>query len=568
MSRAIELSRIRCTWGIVLTMAWASSVSPVPAQKFHPSDPMLVDDDRLIDVREQPEEIDLSDFYDRFGHMFANLGDPEFTEAKNVNSLDELPDSSWFTNRRGAKPMSLAELIQGANFDGPPNVDEEWLVFRGKSQGITPGFQVEDGNGNRWVIKFDPVELPELATAAEVIASKMFYAMGYNVPQNYIVHFQPENLKIKAGTMVEDSFGDKVKLSEFRLRRMLGRIPRGAGGRVRAIASKYIAGVPLGPFRYFNTRSDDPNDVIPHEHRRELRALRLLAAWTNHDDTRAHNTQSAWEEAEGKHFVRYYLLDFGSTFGSGSVMIQRPELGFNYALDFGEIKANAPSFGVRVPKYRKVEWPKFPERSAVGRWESKHFDVAEWRNDYPNPAFVRMTARDAFWAGKIIMSFKDAELLAMVKTGEYSDPENERYFHQVLVERQRESGRFGINGLNPLDHFRLSGRSLEFTNLSEKYGFSDSGSTRYQVSWSLFDNEKQERLYSLRSNETLDQSSTVLPEPERWGHDQNLLLLAEVQSLHPEFPHWKQRIGVYLRYDGSRHEVVGIERESPRAAIP
>ena len=184
MSRAIELSRMRCTWGIVLTMVWAGSVSPVPAQKFHPSDPMLVDDDRLIDVQERPEEIDLSDFYDRFGHMFANLGDPEFTEAKNVNSLDELPDSSWFTNRHGAKSMSLAELIQGANFDGPPNVDEEWLVFRGKSQGITPGFQVEDGNGNRWVIKFDPVELPELATAAEVIASKMFYAMGYNVPQN------------------------------------------------------------------------------------------------------------------------------------------------------------------------------------------------------------------------------------------------------------------------------------------------------------------------------------------------------------------------------------------------
>ena len=68
-------------------------------------------------------------------------------------------------------------------------------------------------------------------------------------------------------------------------------MPRLADGRVRVTASRYLAGRPIGPFRYYGTRTDDPNDVIPHENRRELRGLRLFAAWTNHDDTRAHNTQ-------------------------------------------------------------------------------------------------------------------------------------------------------------------------------------------------------------------------------------------------------------------------------------
>ena len=34
-----------------------------------------------------------------------------------------------------------------------------WRVFRSKIGGLTPGLQIIDGRGDRYVIKFDPVEM-------------------------------------------------------------------------------------------------------------------------------------------------------------------------------------------------------------------------------------------------------------------------------------------------------------------------------------------------------------------------------------------------------------------------
>ena len=119
-------------------------------------------------------------------------------------------------------------------------------------------------------------------------------------------------------------------------------------------------------------------------------------------------------------------MDFGSTFGSGSVDLQLPNLSFTYWLDFEEVQKNLVGFGVRTPKYRKVAWPRFPEYESVGRWESEAYDPEEWRNDYPNPAFVRMSDRDAFWAAKIIMRFTPEELRTIVEAGEITDPAQEQ----------------------------------------------------------------------------------------------------------------------------------------------
>ena len=541
---------MRPTLGMMAIWLVLGAATRLDAQRFYPDDPMLEDDDRLVDVVVQPEEVELSDMFDRIGHIFHTFGDPPypaFTEAQNVNTLDEVPDSSWFVNRHGRERRSLDALRQGSNADGPPDPNQTWTIFMGKSQGTTPGFSTFDERGDRYVIKFDPVEIPELATAAEAIGTRIFHALGYHVPQNYIVRFNPDNFAIEPGTMVEDSWGDQVALSEGRVQRMIRRVPRDAQGRMRVMASKYIEGAPMGPFRYYGTRSDDANDVIPHEHRRELRGLRLFAAWTNHDDTRAQNTQASWVSADGTHHVRHWLIDFGSTFGSGSVDLQLPNLSFHYWLPLDQVRRSMVGFGVHAPTYRNVEWPDFPEYAAVGRWEAEAFDPMAWRNDYPNPAFLRMMPRDAFWAAKTLMRFTSDELLAIVQTGEFSDPEHERYFHDVLVTRQRKTGEAGITLLNPLDEFDVSGETLEFANLSERYGFVAPNSTTYRVTWSLYDNAAATVREELVAPATLTDTRDALPDPARHRTDRNLLLRAELSSHQPDYPHWDRPRGCPVR---------------------
>jgi hypothetical protein len=530
------------TASLIVTPAIGSAQEP----KFYPDDPVLADT-VLLDVAEEPAELELSDMFDRLGHIFADVGEGG-GEAQNVNTLDEVPNGNWFVNRHGVRRMTLEELIRGPNTTDGPNPEAPWRVFRSKSQGLTPGFQIIDDVGDRYIIKFDPVEVPELASAAEVIATKLFYAMGYHTPENHIVRVRPENFAIEVGTTLEDQFGDERELTAGRLARVLDGVPRLPDGRLRVTASKYLDGQPLGPFRYHGTRSDDPNDVIAHEHRRELRGLRLLAAWTNHDDTRAQNTQDSWVEEDGRRHIRHHLLDFGSTFGSGSVEIQLANLSFQYWLDMSGVKRNFFGLGLRAPRYRSVEWPEFPKYQSVGRWESVAFDPLAWKNDYPNPAFVRMTDRDAFWAAKILMRFTAEELLAIVRTGEYSDPEAERYFHQILVERQKKSGRYAMARMNPLDEFALTNAGLSFVNLAERYGFAAAG-TRYETSWSLYANDTGT---VVDLSEPTTGGDTVLALPTDAPLTGNSYLMAQIRSLHPDFPAWAAPVRVYLRPNGGR----------------
>ncbi len=50
---------------------------------------------------------------------------------------------------------------------------------------------------------------------------------------------------------------------------------------------------------------------MPHEHRRELRALQVFGAWTNLVDMKAGNTLDTVITENGRAHVRHYLQDVG-----------------------------------------------------------------------------------------------------------------------------------------------------------------------------------------------------------------------------------------------------------------
>ena len=94
---------------------------------------------------------------------------------------------------------------------------------------------------------------------------------------------------------------------------------RDADGSYRVIASRAAPGRPVGRIRFEGTRADDPNDIVPHEHHRELRGYSVFAAWLNHVDAKGINSLAALVTENGRTFIRQYLLDFGSALGSGGI---------------------------------------------------------------------------------------------------------------------------------------------------------------------------------------------------------------------------------------------------------
>jgi len=90
-------------------------------------------------------------------------------EAANTNALDEVPDSTWFTNRHARRRLSAEALAQGPNTGHPPSATGPLVVLSGKSLGMTPGFVMRDAKGDRYVVKFDPPDYPDLATGAELV---------------------------------------------------------------------------------------------------------------------------------------------------------------------------------------------------------------------------------------------------------------------------------------------------------------------------------------------------------------------------------------------------------------
>ena len=109
-----------------------------------------------------------------------------------------------------------AALLRGPGDRNPPQ--PPWRVLSGKNEGITPGLEIEDARGRRYLIKFDPLSNPEMASAADAIGSKLFYALGYNTPENYIVRFRREQFRLTPESRIVDYRGKEKRMDERDLR--------------------------------------------------------------------------------------------------------------------------------------------------------------------------------------------------------------------------------------------------------------------------------------------------------------------------------------------------------------
>jgi hypothetical protein len=532
----------QCVWKTLsfVLVGVACQATAAIAQQYHQDDPIQKVPE--VESAQKAGVQGINALYDFMYHS-AKYKTPPATPSLGVNTLGEVPDSSWFTNR---PPLTVEELKKGARVHGGPQ--PPFTLVAAKTEGVTPGFRIKDGRGLTYFIKVDPATNPEMATSADVMGALFLYAAGYNVPENYILLAHREDFRLSEKATITALSGKKHPMNRSQLEKILDAVPVEADGQTRLMASLSISGRIIGPFRYEFVRSDDPNDLIAHDRRRDLRGLDVLFAWLNHTDTKGDNSLDSVIGKEADARIVHHLLDFGDSFGSDSDIAKDPRHGQEFWLPMSREQANrAMTLGFVPTSWEKAKYPH--HLPAAGNFTTTGFDPLTWKPNYPNPAFLETTPQDAYWGAKRVMSFSNEDIRAIVEEGQFSDPAVTDYITKILIARRDLIGKAGFSQVAPLENLAVADGRLRFTDLGQKYGLLSS--SIYSYSWFSFDNQ------SGRKSPVAGVSSDAVPAVLASSSEGNFMgcTLTDTKEMH-------RTVTVVFRRDGDQWRLVGIERTS------
>ncbi len=468
----------------LLLVLWAAGCATEPLRPFPLAEALWVDPDQTP-YRGAPPE-----FYSPYIWDGANYSVfrplvylwrfEASTAATNVNAFDEVPGSSWFQNRIGLHTMSPAEAARGACDDAGDAIFPPWTVTAGKPDGASPGFVAKDARGKRFLVKTDGLLQQERPTAADAIGAALFHTVGYFTPCNRVVHLRPEDLRLKPGAEIKRTSGAREPMTQLHVQAVLDKAMKLPGGEYRVGVSEFIEGRPISPWRFEGVWEDDPNDVIPHENRREIRGMRVLAAWINHLDSRQENNLASWISTgpEDVGYVRHYKLDVGDSFG----ILQGPEgfhrrFGHSGYFDPEHIVLDFVSLGLIDRPWYHAELG--PAGRTLGYFSAQAFDPDAWRPGYPNPAFDAADEADKAWMARIIARISPAHVQALVSRGRWTLPYAEEELLRVLLERRRILLERYLGRRSPLTAPRLEDRRLCLEDLAVVGGIRLANSRAY-----------------------------------------------------------------------------------------
>jgi hypothetical protein len=538
--------------GVLAVATAGTMLTSAASPKFYADDPVWIERDTQDASNIEPLEVDL--FVDLTSNLLAGRDVTAARRAGNTNTVDEVPDSSWFTNRLGYRPMSPVEIAKGPNTTAGP-VPGAWTITSSKSDGVTPGFTVRDGSGQRWFLKFDPPGHRAMATGTEVTVTKLMWALGYHVPENHIAYLRREQLVIGEGTKFTPPGREPRAMRLSDIDNLLRRANREQDASYRVVASKALPGKPVGRVRFVGTRPDDPNDIVRHEDRRELRAYGVFAAWLNHVDAKANNSLDVLVAENGRSFVRHYLIDFGSALGSGGVGPADYWAGSEYLVQPRDVARQMVSFGFSAPKWRTTP---FYEARAIGRLprHNADFNPEFWKPRVPNQAFLRARSDDKFWAAQRLAALTTEMIRAAVRTGEFGDSAAEDFLVRALAERRDAIGRAYLTAINPISEPALDAAgTLTFKNPAVDADFARRPHG-YRAVWSRFDNTTHEA-------QVLGQTSAPTAElraPGGLPRSEGAFVKVDVSAFGSTHPAWATPASAYFRLGQSGWKLVGFER--------
>jgi hypothetical protein len=442
-----------------------AAVPPAGQVRFRNQPPVWVVNDRRDVPRKPDTRRFLLDFHHWDGRWYRRIDRwlqmrPP-ARAVDVNSLDEAPDSTWFTNRIGVRDLTAAEITTGPNIVGSPQAHLPFTVKSAKAGGVSIGFVVVDRRGIRYVLKFEDRGIPEMETAAAIITQRLLWAAGYNVPEDHLVRVRREDLVLAPDAVIQAADGGEDAMTAEFVDRALARAEADTGGSYRALASQFLPGAPIGGHARDGVRDDDPNDRVPHQLRRALRGARAIFSWLDHTDIKESNTVDVYVEdpAERRvHYVVHYMIDFGKALGARAYI------------------------DCRTKEHRRCRTLELPTVALT----ADDFRPGAWhaltRSYFP---FLDADRFDNFWGASIVARFSREQILAAVRLGGYSDPRAVDRVVDLLVQRQRAVARHWFERVNPVDRFEVSAAGgawrLCFDDLAVKVGLAPASGTQYRA---------------------------------------------------------------------------------------
>lgn len=544
--------RVPMALGLAAAVVTATLVGAAATPKFYADDPVWVEHD--TEDASDMARLDVNLFVDLTYNMIANRDVRPGGRARNLNTVDEVPDSSWFTNRAGRRRLTAEDVARGPDTGAGP-ADGPWIVSSSKTDGVTPGFTIKDSDNQRWFLKFDPPGYRGMATGTEVTVTKLMWALGYHVPENHIAQLRRDRLVIGKGAKVTLAQGRERPMRASDIDRLLERAERAEDGSYRVVASKALEGTPVGRIRFERTRPDDPNDLVPHEDRRELRGYGVFAAWLNHVDAKAINSLDMLVEgADGRRVVRHNLIDFGSSLGSGGVGPADAFSGSEYLLEPRGIGRQMIGFGFTPAKWHTTS---FYEARTIGRLPKNNgaFDPNQWKPRVPNAAFLRARGDDKFWAAQKLAAVTTDMLRAAVRAGEFHDPNSEAFLVSALAERRDGILRAYLTELNPIADPMLVDGALTFRNAAVDADVARAP-REYRAAWFAFDNTD-------RTTTALGESAgpaTRLDAPAMLPRQPGALVKVALSSAGAPRQSWETPVDAYFQHTADGWRLVGFER--------
>jgi len=191
-----------------LAGAMAGTAASAAGPRFYGDDPIAREPESRSAAG--AKSLDISLFYEYAYNLFVESRRHQSnTRAGNINTADEVPDSSWFVNRIDTETITPQRLARGPNV-GPPPAPEKWTLLREKSAGTNPGFTARDAHGETWFLQFDAPEFPEGSTGAVEVATKLFWALGYNQVETFLTRFDPARVEIDPKATIKRPSGERT----------------------------------------------------------------------------------------------------------------------------------------------------------------------------------------------------------------------------------------------------------------------------------------------------------------------------------------------------------------------